>query len=743
MSNTEIPDYPAYDAPPENLSGLDFNYAVWTEGTKVRLTSVPWDSAYKDISYFSDHAAIIAYLDTKSASEIEITDSITAVLNRPIVLDIGINQAQRFNYLHVHNDAMPVDNDFPNDYFYFVLGAEFESPNATRFILQLDMWATYGHRARGASAYVQRSHLGIANELQFNNFGRDYLTVPEGLDIGGEYQVVHYENKEVMQSFRSNDDEHNGMWIMIVTTTPITIDPGDYENPDMNSAKGSYVQGMPSGAEIYFLKSDIAFINFMTAWSEYPWITQGIMLITGVPKLTRYGYELDLVDLSASDDVLIASTQLYKIKTEGTNNTGKGYRYDMKENWRNSADIISKLPARYQHLKKFFTSPYMMMELTTFSGTPVVMRPELWASANAEINEKASYMPPNQRVVFSPVRYNARPDSEIETSYDGPGTPAQYGDDGGEYLDFGTQIDKFPTFPIVNNMGLSALASTAAGRAYDFRQADWTQERAAGGAATQFGQANAGIENLEGQARTGRSADINSTGITTSTNAGLAALGAVGSLSGGAMTGNPLGVASGITQAATGALGAAMQYEAANQQLGTRVAASMGSEYFNKTQAEYNRDSNQDLAKFTQRGDYLSAIASINARVQDARMIQPSTSGQFGGEAFNLIHGASVLSVRWKLPSIANIRAIGEIWLRYGYAVQQYVRDLPIDWQVMSKFTYWKMTELYIQGDMPEQAKSVIKGIFEKGVTVYADPNDIARIGFDIADNTPKTGIRL
>jgi hypothetical protein len=61
---------------------------------------------------------------------------------------------------------------------------------------------------------------------------------------------------------------------------------------------------------------------------------------------------------------------------------------------------------------------------------------------------------------------------------------------------------------------------------------------------------------------------------------------------------------------------------------------------------------------------------------------------------------------------------------------------------VMSKFTYWKLSETYISSAfMPEAFKQVIRGIFEKGVTVWASPSDIGNI--DIADNTPLGGISL
>ena len=61
---------------------------------------------------------------------------------------------------------------------------------------------------------------------------------------------------------------------------------------------------------------------------------------------------------------------------------------------------------------------------------------------------------------------------------------------------------------------------------------------------------------------------------------------------------------------------------------------------------------------------------------------------------------------------------------------------------VMTKFTYWKLSETYIKtGPMPEGFKQAIRGIFEKGVTVWADPTYIGTT--DLAENKPLEGITL
>jgi hypothetical protein len=152
-------------------------------------------------------------------------------------------------------------------------------------------------------------------------------------------------------------------------------------------------------------------------------------------------------------------------------------------------------------------------------------------------------------------------------------------------------------------------------------------------------------------------------------------------------------------------------------------------------------DTNFAYAQFSAQGDYSNAIAGINAKVQDARLIQPTTAGQLGGDVFNLAMLKWGLFAKVKMLQYAVNVGIGEFWLRYGYAINRFGR-MPSDFQVMEKFTYWKLRETYItSSSCPETYRQTIRGIFEKGVTVWANAADIGNI--DMADNAPKTGITL
>lgn len=74
------------------------------------------------------------------------------------------------------------------------------------------------------------------------------------------------------------------------------------------------------------------------------------------------------------------------------------------------------------------------------------------------------------------------------------------------------------------------------------------------------------------------------------------------------------------------------------------------------------------------------------------------------------------------------IAAAGDQFRRYGYACN---RNWNFeDFNVMSKFTYWKAGELWLTGDtgIMEAAQQRIKDMISRGVTVWRTPDDIGRV---------------
>ena len=147
---------------------------------------------------------------------------------------------------------------------------------------------------------------------------------------------------------------------------------------------------------------------------------------------------------------------------------------------------------------------------------------------------------------------------------------------------------------------------------------------------------------------------------------------------------------------------------------------------------------NYRLATRFAEGDYENTIAGINAQVQQMQMTPPTTSGAAGGDSFNLANGIMGVLVRFRTCAPSALRSVGEFMLRFGYFVQRFITP-PASLQCMEKFTYWQMQECYVRGMLPEQARLAIKGMFERGVTVWDRPEYIGVT--DWADNDPLPGI--
>lgn len=738
------------DGPPNEYdAGSDFDYSVWTAGTQVDLVNVKWTNDYQDVVKFASKAALNTYIDGLQSSGIRITNMTMAKPGQDILLPIPYNRVNRYNYLRASNPLMPIPNDIQKDFYYFILDCEYVNPQTTRIRVQLDVWQSYVYDVTIGNCYVERGHIGIANTNQFDNYGRDYLTVPEGLDIGADYRTIVKRTEELVNISESLEGDHD---IIVLSTTDLLQDPGTVTNPSLDVGPGSELNGIPSGATFYVFETAFKFRDWIETMAPYPWIIQGIVSVTVMPSINRYD------DFTYSTTILPKRVSTIKPRP---------IKHNMFTNWRNNAGFLNYIPEEYQHLKKFFTYPYMVIECTTWTATPVVLRPEAWNNPDAQVLERVNFMPPNQRVQFIPRQYNSSgqtPDAYWGMTYDEfmdlanslPITEPEreafierysdIGDDFGDYLDVMTQIAGFPALPVVNNMALNYLASNAHSIAYQRTSADWTQQRALGMAQGQFDIAGRQIETNTRLNEISRSTNAAQTASQNIHLQNQALLNGVASLTGGAGAGavfGPTGMAaggvSGGVQAIAGAMGAGLQ---AQQNDASTAIANSGS--FNQTMAQnsnanYARNTNQDLAEFAAKGDYANAIAGVNARVQDAAMIQPSIAGQFGGDSTNIANGTMEFSVRWKLIDNAAIRVIGDFWLQFGYAIRAFIQP-PQSLQVMTKFTYWKMTKAYLSSaTVPESHKQVLRGIMEKGFIVWNDPDDIGSIA--ISDNAPLPGV--
>ena len=698
--------------------GLGFNYSAWTAGTAITLCNVPWNSDYRDIVEFENQAALDTYLKENSGPVIDITKLSYAKFGRPIRIDTPYNVVQEYNYIRAYNPAQPIAGDVGRAFYYFITDLNYVNPNCTEIYVQIDVWQTFGFGITFGNCYIERGHYGIANENNFNGYGRDYLTAPEGLDIGNEY-VIAKQFSHVVGSARFDTPGIPGMpyySILVASNTSLDTEPGTVTAPVLTVSKGSEMENLPNGAEIYLFNSLGHFKAWMEAMQDKPWVMQGIISIQAVPRMDRYGVSTTVANLHGADGIPV-----YEVNSGPLTNV----KVPINTDWRNEIDL-----GRYSNLKKFFTAPYMVIEMTSYSGNPLVLKPECWQDGDMNIVEVPHFAPPSARLVFYPYRYNA---SGVAATYDSEGIV----NDGGEFLDMFTGITNFPAFSIVNSGYIQFMAANNSSIAYQHSSADWSQQKALRGNAVSYDQASAGI-NLSKDLNAQQIASANLGNSIANTAAGYQAIrngiSSVGQIGNGPMGG---------VSAATGMVNAGLDYAITTGQNNANLAnqnhLSQGQNRATNDTAGYMRDTNKGLADWSANGDYENQIAGIHAKVQDAKLTQPTTAGQLGGDAFNLATYRWGIDLKVKMLQPAAMNAIGEYWLRYGYAVNRF-GAMPESLSVMEKFTYWKLKETYITSSKcPEAFKQAIRGIFEKGVTVWKNPLDIGRI--DLADNDPLEGI--
>lgn len=713
-------------------AGADFNYAVWSANSRATLFNVPWNNDYRDIVRFESQAALNAYLDRNTSAPINIATTTYLRANEPIRLDVPFDRAYKFNYLRVHNGAQPTGGDAQYLY-YFIVDVIYRAPNTTEFVVQLDVWQTFGYDIRFGRCYIERGHIGIANSNSMVNNGRNNLSIPEGLELGSEYGVA-MTYTELLASVQGTGQavDTKNVDILMATTVSLEGSGGDINNPTLKSAQGSTWEGLPNGAELYWFPSVESFHLFVQSAKDLPWVMAGIVSITAIPSLTPTPNTTP-----AGAETLTTSWGVPVHRMNAALSENKLTNL-MPNDWRDTF-MRRHINGRYKNLKKFLTAPYTMVELTTYAGNPLLLRPENMNGDGLDVVQMTHLAPPSPRVAFYPYKYGALVRNDGILAQDTKTWDGRLLSDNAEFLDMTTGFFDLPTFSVVNNAYLQYMASNRNAIAYQHSSADWSQQKALQGATLANQQAGQNIGTAQQMAGSAMLQNNLTTAYGTQRGMMSAGVNALGGVAQGAMSGNPGALAGAM---AGGAMSLASQEMSNQTALGMTALANSGisrNQRIQQSNSEYMRDTNLQFAQFAATGDYENAIASINARTQDAKMIQPTTAGQVGGDAFMLATYQWAIHAKVKHISGYTQFNIGEYWLRYGYAIQRFIVP-PADLHCMQNFTYWKMRETYIASSRcPETFKQAIRGIFEKGVTVWKEPDHMHAL--DIADNEPLNGV--
>lgn len=669
----------------------------WAIQSRVTLCRVAWDDSYKDVVSFESPEKRNEYFDSLKSESIVLDNYTYLKPNEPINIDVPFHKAYTFNYLIVDNPKTDDPDDVtPPRFYYFIEGAAMLNPSTTALTLQLDVFQTYLWQFRLGVCFVERGHLAMAamhNRLESDKYNtaetmRIFGVASEGLDVGSEYTISRAEMFDLSGK----------KWAVIVqSNTDLAADWGTRDNPSLKTATGQMTDGLASGCNVYAIES-WDYSEFMKKVRDAPWVAKGIVSISAFPKTVL--------------------TDGPSVSLNGVNAHFLGDTPDEGVYFTSDEPILEQLGrltnADFKYVDKLKCFPYAVIEIVNYQGNSLLLKPEMVNDKKLTLKQMACAAPPYQKIAFFPAHYGeAVGDSAhgkagyytmdyTEDQYSVKTREVNYG----YWLDTAIWFQDFPQMSIVNDEYVNYIATTTNRRQFSYNAAGWSQQKSLAGNQLTYDQAQQQLANNQ--------ANQDISNVQQGINMSLSALAS-------GMAGNPAGVLMGVAGGATNLVASNLQFQN-NQQLAGQFA-----------------DQNKNLSDWAAKGDYHNAVAGIDATVQDAALTQPSQSGQMAGDGFNLSNGMMIVQIRYKTITTQMQEIVGNYFLKYGYAIRQYLVPQK-DFMCMEKYTYWKMLDTsIICSTADEGVKNAIRGIFEKGVTVWRNPADIGRTYG--ADNAPIQGI--
>ena len=153
--------------------------------------------------------------------------------------------------------------------------------------------------------------------------------------------------------------------------------------------------------------------------------------------------------------------------------------------------------------------------------------------------------------------------------------------------------------------------------------------------------------------------------------------------------------------------------------------------------ARNTRDTAQANSNYTWQVEELNAKELLEnaanaamAPLLDARNMAPIKYGAITGNPDADYNRTRGVQIKVKTQSDSAIRQAGDIFARYGYALNQIWDAHSSGLTLMNHFTYWKAAEIWIDDSDASNNKAIglIEDMFLRGVTVWSDPTKIGKV---------------
>ncbi len=700
----------------------------------ITLCNVPWDASYQNVIDFTENTRNV-YFNSLVSDKVVLSDSCYMPVGFPIVVDVPYSVAYQYNYCYVTNPPQMENESNAMTYYYFIVGCRYNNPATVTLTLQLDVWTTYYPYTTFGSAFVERGHVAQANANAHPAFDSGFITnalakymsAPEGIDVGSEF-VTYYEENISLQTDENGIAQPDS--IVIISTADMTSSFGTVTNPTLTTATGGISGGLYNGCDVY-VTDRAGFAQFLNSIKNYSWVSQCIVSITCVPYQVINLYILNEVDFNGSEP----SFNWYKLgAVSGTVYKDLDTKIDIGRIAMGGYPIDT-----ISDLRKLWTYPYSVIEITSFDGNSLFLKPQLLYADSTTLRLLACAVSPFARVGVFPVYYGrsfGSIGSTFSVAYaDGIGAGTRqypYGD----FLDACAWIQNFPQFSIVNNNYISYMASNANTRQYAYNSAEWTLASAYKGIGVNFENERQSIatqdanQQLQIEAQN-KAFEDKASGMVSdyiadtlqSVVQGVSSGGLVGGILGGLGTG--IGGALGTYNMINSSRDAMLSSQAlSNALLNNEQSLAMG-----------NTMRNTALANYIANGNYQNAIQGIEAGYADAALIPPSSVANVGGDGFR--YGIGMLfnfTIRYKRISDDALMRCAQYFRRFGYRINRYMM-MPRYMNFCMLFSYWKCQEIYIESARAnETERDAIRGIMCRGTSIWGNPANIGTT--DIMNNT-------
>ena len=148
-----------------------------------------------------------------------------------------------------------------------------------------------------------------------------------------------------------------------------------------------------------------------------------------------------------------------------------------------------------------------------------------------------------------------------------------------------------------------------------------------------------------------------------------------------------------------------------------------------------NSDYTRDVAELNAKELLENAANNAMAAINDARNASPISIGKTSGNPSNDYMENRGIQMKVKTQSDSAIRQTGDMFARFGYALNQIWDVKSSGLKLMNHFTYWKASDIWVddRASANNNVENFITNIFLQGVTIWNNPDEIGRV--NIYDN--------